>query len=99
MNFGEAIEALKHGARVSRSGWNGRGMWLVLLEPGGEVLSNVGHLGRASDPDDGYPVLPCIAMKTAGGELCPGWLASQSDMLAEDWTEFEPLIKKPWADR
>lgn len=85
MNFGWAIEILKRGGRVARSGWNGKGMWVVLLEPGAEVISNVMHAGRAIDPDDGYPVLRCIGMKTAQGEMLPGWLASQSDMLAEDW--------------
>lgn len=46
MNFGQAIEALKEGKKVARKGWNGKGMWLVLV---------------------------------------PGWVASQTDMLADDW--------------
>jgi len=46
MNFGNAIEELKKGNKVQRKGWNGKGMWLILVI---------------------------------------GWLASQADMLAEDW--------------
>lgn len=41
MNFGQAIEALKQGKRVSRSGWNGKGMWLALQVP--DAHSKMGH--------------------------------------------------------
>jgi hypothetical protein len=67
-NFGQAIEALKQGHRVSRSGWNGKGMWLEL------------HV-----PDEHSKMsLPYIYMKTADDKLVP-WLASQTDMLSDDW--------------
>jgi len=33
----------------------------------------------------GYDMQPCVAMKTADNKMQPGWLASQNDMLAEDW--------------
>lgn len=68
MNFGEAIEALKVGEMVCRSGWNGKGMWLELQRP--DEHSKMG--------------LPYIYMSTVTGELVP-WLASQTDMLADDW--------------
>jgi hypothetical protein len=68
VNFGEALATLKDGGTVSRSGWNGKGMWLGLQRP-----------------DEGSKMtLPYIFMKTVTGDLVP-WLASQSDMLAEDW--------------
>lgn len=69
MNFGEAIEELKSGHTVCRSGWNGKGMWLGLMRP--DVRSDM-HL-------------PYIFMSTVDGKLVP-WLASQTDMLAEDWS-------------
>jgi len=83
MNFGQAIEALKDGRTVRRAGWNGKGMWLVLIRPQGrnwaaETKSNT-SLGL-------YEIQPCIGMKTAQEEMQPGWLASQADMLAEDWS-------------
>lgn len=71
MTLGLAIEALKQGAKVARAGWNGKGMWLALS--GGVV----GRMVQAENP--------CITMKTATGEILMGWLASQADMLAEDW--------------
>jgi len=80
MKFGEAIEALKEGRRVARQGWNGKGMWLVLIEAG-----NAMHKSSAG----AFAMQPCIGMKTAQGGMQPGWLASQPDMLAEDWTVAE----------
>ncbi len=68
MNFGQAIEALKNGDRVSRSGWNGKGMWLELQVP----------------DEHSKMKLPYIYMSTVTGALVP-WLASQTDMLKEDW--------------
>lgn len=75
MNFGKAIEELKNGKKVAREGWNGKGMWLILID------ATLGII----DESIGYPIQPCIAMKTADNKLQPGWNASQTDMLAEDW--------------
>lgn len=68
LNFGDAVHYLKQGKKVTRSGWNGKGMWLELQVP-----------------DAGSKMtLPYIFMFTATGDLVP-WLASQTDVLAEDW--------------
>ena len=88
MNFGEAIEALRQGERLQRKGWNGKGMFLILV-PGspnikpvaGTPYSNAGIIGEVN-------IKPHIDMYTAQGEMQPGWLASQTDMLAEDWQVF-----------
>lgn len=77
MTFGEAIEAIKRGERVSRHGWNGKGMWIVLINPG-----NAMHKSAAGS----FDMQPCIGMKTADGLMQPGWLASQADILSEDWS-------------
>lgn len=74
MNFGQAIEALKNGKRVSRAGWNGKGMWLRL------VGAHDGDVSRSPT----YPCRSYIEMKDATDWLVP-WLASQTDILAEDW--------------
>ena len=76
MSFGEALSALKRGQRVARSGWNGKGMWLCL------VTSWSGNFGEL--PPD-WSAAPFIAMKPVGNAMIP-WLASQSDILANDWT-------------
>lgn len=98
MTFGQAIEALKAGKRVARAGWNGKGMWLSLsCNPGGTAAAGSREIAAEnfwSNNNSEYArqnggsavVLPCITMKTATGEILMGWLASQSDMLAEDWT-------------
>lgn len=69
MNFGQALELLKSGRRVSRAGWNGKGMWLELQRP--DAHSKM--------------TLPYVYMRTAQGDLVP-WLASQTDILADDWS-------------
>lgn len=80
MNFGQAIEALKSGYRVARSGWNGKGMWLGMVNSNEWTFTN----GKW----DNLPCLPFIGMKTADNCFVP-WLASQTDMLSEDWMIVE----------
>lgn len=89
MDFGHAIDVLKSGGKVARAGWNGKGMWLA-LSPGKRDLPSEKFWARANQEyaetqDGSAHVLPCITMKTATGEILMGWLASQTDMLAEDW--------------
>lgn len=91
LTFGLAIEALKQGKRVARAGWNGKGMWLSLSGPGVREVAaggfwSVNNADYAREQGGSAKVLPCITMKTATGEILMGWLASQTDMLAEDWT-------------
>jgi hypothetical protein len=91
MSFGLAIEAMKKGLKVARAGWNGKGMWLSLSGygvreiPAGSFWSE-NNADYARSLGGSAKVLPCITMKTATGEILMGWLASQSDMLADDWT-------------
>ena len=96
MDFGQAIKALKEGKRVSREGWNGKGMFLILaggykvplekLREGGPI-DGAFLLSRGLEEMD---ILPHIDMWTVNAHgrqaYLPGWLASQSDMLAEDWS-------------
>ncbi len=66
--FSEALDLLKEGERVARSGWNGKSMWLAHQVP--DEFSKMS--------------VPYIYMSTAQGDFVP-WLASQTDLLAEDW--------------
>lgn len=86
MTFGEAIEALKAGNKVARPGWNGKGMFLYLV-PAASYPAGRNTLGTMLGvfPDDMVPYGAYIAMKTAQDNVVP-WLASQTDMLAEDWS-------------
>ena len=91
MNFGQAIEALKSGGKVARDGWNGKGMFLVYVPGTPDCPLRAGTPYAAALCDGGtgqthVSINPHIDMMTATGEMQPGWLASQTDMLAEDWT-------------
>lgn len=93
MNFGEAIQAMNDGKMVSRSGWNGKNMFVYKTV--GNTVSKDFIPKFASLPDSvknfleakGADVVfhPSITMYTAQGEMQPGWLASQADILADDW--------------
>lgn len=86
LTFGLAIEALKQGKKVARAGWNGKGMWLKLVPALNYAIV------RFNDKEENInavkEVLPWIGMKTADNCFVP-WLASQTDMLAEDWVIIE----------
>ena len=68
MTFSEALKHIKNGKKLTRKGWNGKGMWIELQKP----------------DEHSKMTLPYIYMKTADNNLVP-WLASQTDMLSEDW--------------
>lgn len=81
LDFGGAVAALKEGLRVAREGWNGKGMWLIYV--GGNEYDVDAPL-RFNTTE----LASFIAMKTADNKLVP-WLASQTDVLAEDWQIVE----------
>ena len=80
MNFGEALNAVKNGEKAKRSGWNGKDQFIELatnvsfVRPNSEVV-NVNHKDMGNK---------AIAFHSTSG-IQLGWLASQSDMLSEDW--------------
>jgi uncharacterized protein DUF2829 len=80
--IGWAVKHLQRGDRVRRSGWNGKGMWLVLVNP--EWSGALGAHPRFDMPAEWKGNLPFIAMFTADKYLVP-WLCSQTDILAIDW--------------
>lgn len=89
MNFGQAIEQLKQVNKVARGGWNSKEMWLMLmsslyLEAGKANTRNVKYIGKNTSLD----CQPYIVRWTAEQKWKPGWLASQADILAEDWQLF-----------
>ena len=92
MNFGKALEALKHGHKVARHGWNGKGMFIYLVNKQKIHMSNLRNeaqvaLDSTSESNRGKDIRigAHIDMKAADGSIVVGWLASQTDMLAEDW--------------
>lgn len=91
LDFSDALRQLKGGQRIARAGWNGKGMWLT-LSPGGEVAASdlwaPANKAFAVRNGGSAVVLPYITMKTADNCIVP-WLASQTDVLAEDWMVIE----------
>ena len=91
LSFGDAIAALKEGKRVERAGWNGKDMFLSLVkgrDTDYHVNSEVFGTGNDGNSEKQMPILDAIYMKTADNKLVP-WLASQTDVLAEDWQIVE----------
>jgi hypothetical protein len=83
LTFGEVLELLKLGQRMRRRGWNGKGMFVYLVQGSTFEVTREPLLGIVP-PGTRATYLPHIDMRTATGEFVP-WLASQTDVLAEDW--------------
>lgn len=83
MNFSEALSAIKNGKKVSRSGWNGKAMFVFLVN-GSKFLVNRPPLLGIYPEGTEITYQSHIDMRTADGSIVP-WLASQSDLLADDW--------------
>lgn len=97
ITFGEALEALDCGAFVARKGWNGKGMFLYKVEASNPTEEQL--RGRCKDAIDFARSMDSemhatneivrinahIDMKAADGSIVVGWLASQTDMQADDW--------------
>ena len=82
MDFGEAIQLLKQGRRVQREGWNGKNQYIELAM----CISYTNANGNVINPNHEAIGNNAIAfVGTSGVQL--GWLASQADMLANDWKE------------
>lgn len=81
MNFGLAIEAAKKGKKIARLNWNGKGQY-VFLAHDVEFHTNA-DLSAFADTD--VEVHDLLVIKTSQDIFQPGWLATQSDILADDW--------------
>ena len=91
-DFGQAIASLKAGKKVARKGWNGKGMylWLKLGNTIQKDWCKDTMLLEVCEANGGsVEGLPTICMKTADNKVLTGWLASQTDMLANDWILVE----------
>lgn len=85
MDFGKAIEALKRGETVARRGWNGKGQYIELAT-NISYVNPVGYIINVEHDAIGNKAIAFVG--TSGVQL--GWLATQSDMLAEDWEIVKP---------
>ena len=78
MNFSQALDRLKAGAKIARSGWNGAGLWLEILRPDAHSKMTLPYI---------FMSYPENAKNTPGARV--PWLASQTDLLSEDWVEVQ----------
>lgn len=83
MSFGHAIAAMKEGHKVARQGWNGKDMFLFLVNGSTFKVNRPPLLGIYPEGTE-IDYHAHIDMKTANGQIVP-WLASQTDMLSNDW--------------
>lgn len=85
--FDFAILALKNGKRVYRSGWNGKGMYLMLFEGLKDIAKGLGYgFGEAVGE---FTFVDVIGIKSAQNTMVLGWHPSTPDMLSNDWQIFE----------
>lgn len=99
MDFSDALRHLKRGQPIARAGWNGKGMFIVLMpELQLPPYNTQGTERKVNDrtakwigKDAPLDCRPYVAMYTATKQWQPGWLCSQADMLAEDWHIFEQV--------
>ena len=83
MNFGQAVELLKAGKRVSRAGWNGRGMFVYHV-PAASYPAQTGVAKEFFGEDAMVPYAAYLAIKNVNGTVST-WVPSINDVLAEDW--------------
>jgi len=100
--FGQAIGSLKNGFLVRRQGWNGKGMFLFMrpfcVLDDKTIFNDVKSLPYnfkewvGAHPNDARQRVftEYICMKAADGSIVNGWLASQTDMLTDDWELVDP---------
>lgn len=101
--FGQALESLKRGHLVARKGWNGKGMFIFMRPedslPTNMIVNQVKLLpesfkrwvanNHGDSETDRIKFTAYLCMKAADGTIVNGWLASQTDMLANDWVIVE----------
>lgn len=80
MNFGQALEAIKKGKKAARGGWNGKNQYIEIADSI-SYKNAAGQTVNAEHEAIGNKAIAFVG--TSGIQL--GWLASQADMLAEDW--------------
>ena len=87
MKYSEALDQLTNGKVVTRSGWNGKDMYIFYMP--GHVMKVEGlPIEELVTPDSVINILPHLMMKTVQGNFVP-WLCSQTDALAIDWEIYQ----------
>jgi len=80
MNFSDALLSLESGHKLTRKGWNGKGMWVRKID----LYTDKQFQVKEIDPCEGT-IMPTLALKSANNELIFGWRPTTPDMFANDW--------------
>lgn len=85
MIFGDALEAVKSGYKISREGWNGKGQFVV--KAGGYEVTELvgGSIYDKHGVEVPFTIKPHLDLKDVAGNMQVGWVTSQGDLFAEDW--------------
>lgn len=90
LDFGGALEYLRQGLRLSRSGWNGKGQYIYMTNGSNVTCRHFKEdtrkiIRNPFDKEDSVEIMPHIDMKNAQNKLIIGWAPTQTDMLSNDW--------------
>lgn len=102
LSFGQALELAKQGKLIQRAGWNGKGMFVFMRKTVHQSIRSFIHesstqvrvyfepeIDRSTQFVPTLTITPHLCMKAVDGTIVVGWLASQTDMLSNDWVELE----------
>lgn len=97
LSFGEALVFLRRGNRLTRTGWNGAGMWVTLQNGYPDGIAINANTARATGIPEGTVQAfdPYLMMLTAAGRFVP-WTATTGDLLAEDWEIVGAPVATGW---
>lgn len=85
LTFGDALEAAMQGAKITREGWNGKGMWIMFVPGSPHKMPGEGTPYAKHLPKEPFCINGHFDMKTADGSMLVGWTPSTLDMLGRDW--------------
>lgn len=96
MKFSRALEIVMAGGRVTRKGWNGKNQFVYMHKgnvagnkPKTDLINGVGADLFTTGHEGTTTRMPNVNMHTADGSIVTGWIASQTDMFSQDWSEVE----------
>ena len=87
LSFSQALEYLKQGYKLAREGWNGKGIYIEIQYPDEHSKMTLPYIYIVTNK--------LITNNPAAPKGIVPWLASQTDLLSNDWYVVgdEPLVR------
>jgi len=92
MDFSKALNMCKAGKSIRRTGWNGKDQYVYYVKAG--KYSPASKIAQVAFRGQDVPYRDYLAMKTVQNDVVP-WIASQSDLLCDDWEEYFSKVPEP----